>query len=108
MPRGHIETFVRPGDNRFVLVGAQVERTRTGDHTAIHVTLNILEATVIKLQAMGSECIRAPDNSALYFFYYNNPVFELETHDLEKITRHIKWVNALLRGILMVRLDALK
>lgn len=81
---GHLETFVRVGDTWIVLVGAQVERTRTGDHIAFHVTPDTLEATATKLQAMGREFIRARGNTALYFFDYDDHVFELETHDLEK------------------------
>jgi fosfomycin resistance protein FosX len=80
----HLEIFVRLGDAWFVLVGAKVERARTGDHIAFYVTPDILEATAIKLQAMGSEFIRARGNTALYFFDYDNHVFELETYDLEK------------------------
>lgn len=81
---GHLETFVRLGDAWFVLVGAQVERKRTGDHVAFHATPDILEATAVKLEAMGREFIRARGNTALYFFDYDDHVFELETHDLDK------------------------
>lgn len=81
---GHLETFVRLGDAWFVLVAAQVERKRTGDHVAFHTTPDTLEATAAKLEAMGHEFIRARGNTALYFFDYDNHVFELETHDLNK------------------------
>ncbi len=81
---GHLETFVRLGGIWVVLVAANVERKWTGDHIAFHATPDILEATVVKLQAMGRESIRARGNTALYFFDYDDHVFELETVDLEK------------------------
>ena len=81
---GHLETFVRLGGTWIVLVGAPVERKRTGDHIAFHVTPEVLEATAAKLQAMGSEFIRARKDTALYFFDYDEHVFELDTTDLEK------------------------
>jgi catechol 2,3-dioxygenase-like lactoylglutathione lyase family enzyme len=81
---GHLETFVRLGGLWLVLVGAPVERTRTGDHIAFHATPEVLEATAAKLQAMGREFIRARSNSALYFFDYDDHVFELDTEDMDK------------------------
>jgi catechol 2,3-dioxygenase-like lactoylglutathione lyase family enzyme len=50
---GHLETFVRLGDIWIVLVGAPVQRARTGDHIAFRATPEMLEATVRKLEAMG-------------------------------------------------------
>ena len=81
---GHLETFVRLGGIWIVLVGAPVDRTRTGDHIAFRATPEILEATVAKLQAMGREFIRARSNRALYFFDYDDHVFELDTEDIDK------------------------
>jgi len=81
---GHLETFVRLADTWIVLVGAEVKRSRTGDHLAFHTTPEVLEATAAKLQAMGREFIRARGDTALYFFDYDDHVFELETADLEK------------------------
>ena len=81
---GHLETFVRLGGHWLVLVGAPVERTRTGDHIAFRTTAEILEATAAKLQAMGREFIRARSNTALYFFDYDDHVFELDTEDLDR------------------------
>jgi catechol 2,3-dioxygenase-like lactoylglutathione lyase family enzyme len=81
---GHLETFVRLGGIWIVLVGAPVQRTRTGDHIAFHATPETLEATVAKLQAMGREFIRARSNSALYFFDYDDHVFELDTGDIDQ------------------------
>jgi catechol 2,3-dioxygenase-like lactoylglutathione lyase family enzyme len=81
---GHLETFVRLGGIWIVLVGAPVQRTRTGDHVAFHATPEILEATAAKLQAMGREFIRARSDKALYFFDYDDHVFELDAEDLDK------------------------
>jgi catechol 2,3-dioxygenase-like lactoylglutathione lyase family enzyme len=81
---GHLETFVRLAGIWIVLVGAPVERARTGDHIAFHATPEILEATVVKLQSMGREFIRARSNSALYFFDYDDHVFELDAEDIDK------------------------
>jgi fosfomycin resistance protein FosX len=81
---GHFETFVRLGGIWIVLVGAPVQRARTGDHIAFHATREILEATVAKLETMGREFIRARSNKALYFFDYDDHVFELDTEDIDK------------------------
>jgi catechol 2,3-dioxygenase-like lactoylglutathione lyase family enzyme len=81
---GHHETFVRLGGIWIVSVGAPVQRARTGDHIAFHATAEILEATVAKLEAMGREFIRARSNRALYFFDYDDHVFELDAEDLDK------------------------
>jgi len=81
---GHFETFVKLGSIWVVLVGAPVERARTGDHIAFHTTPEILEATAARLQAMGREFIRARSNTSLYFFDYDDHVFELDTEDLGK------------------------
>jgi catechol 2,3-dioxygenase-like lactoylglutathione lyase family enzyme len=81
---GHLETFVRLGGTWIVLVGATVQRTQTGDHIAFRATPEILEATVAKLQTMGREFIRARSNRALYFFDYDDHVFELATEEIDK------------------------
>ncbi len=81
---GHLETFLKLGGTWFVLVGAPAERPRTGDHIAFRATPEILEATASKLQAMGRECIRARSNKALYFFDFDDHVFELDTEDIDK------------------------
>ena len=67
-----------------MLVGASVQRTRTGDHIAFRATPEILDSTVAKLQAMGREFIRARSNRALYFFDYDDHVFELNTEDIDQ------------------------
>jgi len=81
---GHLETFIRLAGTWVVLVAAPAQRARTGDHIAFHATPEVLEATVAKLQAMGREFIRARSNRALYFFDYDNHVFELDTEDLDE------------------------
>jgi catechol 2,3-dioxygenase-like lactoylglutathione lyase family enzyme len=86
---GHFETFVRLGSVWVVLVAASVERRRTGDHIAFHATPEILEATAARLQAMGREFIRARSNTSLYFFDYDDHVFELDTEDIDQqLARH--------------------
>jgi len=80
---GHFETFVRLGGTWMVLVAAPVERARTGDHIAFRATPEILESTAARLQAMGREFIRARSNRALYFFDYDEHVFELDTEDID-------------------------
>lgn len=81
---GHVETFVRLAGTWIVLVGAPVQRVQTGDHIAFHATPEVLEATVAKLQAMGRDFIRARSDRALYFFDYDDHVFELDTEDIDK------------------------
>lgn len=81
---GHLETFVRLGGVWLVLVGAPVERTRTGDHIAFRATPEILEATAARLEAMGREFVRARSNRALYFFDYDDHVFELDADDIDE------------------------
>jgi catechol 2,3-dioxygenase-like lactoylglutathione lyase family enzyme len=80
---GHHETFVRLGRTWFVLVRESVERPRTGDHVAFAVSKASLLACAEKLEALNHEFILARDDTALYFFDYDNHVFELDTTDLE-------------------------
>lgn len=79
---GHHEISVRLGGIWIVLVGAPVQRTRTGDHIAFRATPEEIEATVAKLQAMGREFIRARSDRALYFFDDDDHVFELDSEDV--------------------------
>jgi catechol 2,3-dioxygenase-like lactoylglutathione lyase family enzyme len=81
---GHLETFVRLGGAWIVLVGAPVQRARTGDHIAFQATPDIIEATVAKLEKMGREFVRARSNRALYFFDYDDHVFELNTENIDE------------------------
>ena len=80
---GHDETFVKLGKTWFLLAKAAVERERTGDHIAFHVTPEVLESTAEKLETTNLEFIRARSNTSLYFFDYDNHLFELDTTDLE-------------------------
>jgi catechol 2,3-dioxygenase-like lactoylglutathione lyase family enzyme len=80
---GHDETFVRLGRTWFVLVQASVERPKTGDHVAFTVSKDALLACAEKLRAMNHEFILARGDTALYFFDYDNHLFELDTADLE-------------------------
>jgi catechol 2,3-dioxygenase-like lactoylglutathione lyase family enzyme len=81
---GHDEIFLRLGGVWIALVGASVERARTGDHIAFRATPEVLEATVARLEALGREFIRARADRALYFFDYDDHVFELDTEDLDR------------------------
>jgi len=81
---GHLETFMRLGGVWIVLVGAPIERARTGDHIAFRATAEVLEATAAKLEGMGREFIRARSNRALYFFDYDDHVFELDAEDIDE------------------------
>ena len=85
---GHDETFINLGNTWFVLVKATVERQRTGDHVAFHVTKTTLLAMAEKLRAMNLEFMLARSDSSLYFFDYDNHVFELDTVDLGNELSH--------------------
>jgi catechol 2,3-dioxygenase-like lactoylglutathione lyase family enzyme len=81
---GHEETFVRLGRTWFVLVKADVQRPRTGDHVAFSVSKSTLLACAEKLKQIGQEFLFARSDTALYFYDYDNHLFELDTMDLEK------------------------
>lgn len=81
---GHDETFVRLGDTWLVLVQADIQRTRTGDHIAFKVSQDTLEATARKLEALQLEHIRSKNSTSLYFFDYDNHVFELDMTTLDE------------------------
>ena len=76
---GHDETLVRLGRIWFQLVPAEIQPQRTGDHIAFHVSQEGLQATLTKLQDLQMEYILARGDTALYFFDYDNHVFELDT-----------------------------
>ncbi|HEY6457137.1 MAG TPA: VOC family protein [Steroidobacteraceae bacterium] len=84
---GHDETFINLGNIWVLLAKAAVERKRTGDHIAFRVTKAELLATVEKLKAMNLEFILARADTSLYFFDYDNHVFELDTTDLDSELR---------------------
>ena len=81
---GHDETLVNLGKIWFLLAKATVERKRTGDHIAFRVTNEVLQSTRERLKEMNLECILARSDTSLYFFDYDNHVFELDTTDLER------------------------
>ena len=76
---GHDETFIRLGRIWFHLAPAKIQPQRTGDHIAFHVSQEGLQATLKKLQELQMEYILARGDTALYFFDYDNHVFELDT-----------------------------
>jgi catechol 2,3-dioxygenase-like lactoylglutathione lyase family enzyme len=76
---GHDETFVRLGRTWFALATAEIQPQRTGDHIAFHVSQDGLKATLATLQDLKMKYILARGDTALYFFDYDNHVFELDT-----------------------------
>ena len=81
---GHDETFVRLGITWFALVGADVKRERTGDHIAFRVARESIASMVEKLKSRGCEYILSESGTSLYFFDYDNHVFELDSSDQEQ------------------------
>jgi hypothetical protein len=81
---GHEETFVRLGRTWFVLVQAEVVRSRSGDHIAFSVSKPTLLETAERLKRMNLEFFLVRSDTALYFFDYDNHVFELDTADLDR------------------------
>jgi catechol 2,3-dioxygenase-like lactoylglutathione lyase family enzyme len=81
---GHEETYLRLGRTWFVLVQADTDRPRGGDHIAFSVSRSTLLESAEKLKAMSVEFFLARSDTALYFFDYDNHVFELDTTDLDR------------------------
>lgn len=81
---GHSETYVRLGRTWFVLAQAEVVRPRTGDHVAFAVSKAVLRETADKLRRMNMEYFLARSDTALYFFDYDDHLFELDTADLDR------------------------
>jgi hypothetical protein len=81
---GHDETFVKLGRTWFVLVQADAIRPRGGDHVAFSVSKPTLLETAEKLKRLNMEFFLARADTALYFFDYDNHVFELDTTDLDR------------------------
>jgi hypothetical protein len=81
---GHEETYVRLGRTWFVLAQAEAVRPRSGDHIAFSVSKSTLLETAEKLKIMNVEFFLARSDTALYFFDYDNHVFELDTTDLDR------------------------
>jgi hypothetical protein len=76
--------FGKLGDTWFALIQGDTDRARTGDHIAFKVSKETLEATARKLETLQLEHIRARSSSSLYFFDYDNHVFELDTTIFEE------------------------
>ena len=81
---GHEETYVKLSQTWFVLVQAEVVRPRSGDHIAFSVSKSVLLETAETLKRMNVEFFLARSDTALYFFDYDNHVFELDTSDLDR------------------------
>src|ERR1700722_8284288 len=81
---GHEETYVKLGRTWFVLVQAAVDRPRSGDHIAFSVSKSTLLEAAENLKRMSMEFFLARSDTALYFFDYDNHVFELDTTDLDR------------------------
>ncbi len=61
-----------------------MDRPRTGDHIAFAVSESMLLETAEKLNVINVEFFLARSDTALYFFDYDNHVFELDTTDLDR------------------------
>ena len=81
---GHDETFVRLGVTWFALVKADVKRERTGDHVAFRVAPEAIAAIADKLKAKGYDFILNKTGTSLYFFDFDNHVFELDSSNHEQ------------------------
>ena len=81
---GHNEIFVRLGVTWFALVGAEVSHERTGDHVAFRVAREAIPAIANKLKSMDCEFILSKSGTSLYFFDFDNHVFELDSSDQEQ------------------------
>ena len=81
---GHDETFIRLGVTWFALVKADVKREKTGDHVAFRVAPNIIPIIADKLKAKGYEFILSKTGTSLYFFDFDNHVFELDSSGEEQ------------------------
>jgi catechol 2,3-dioxygenase-like lactoylglutathione lyase family enzyme len=81
---GHDEIFVRLGVTWFALIGADVRRERTGDHVAFRVAREAIASTADRLKATGCDFILSESGTSLYFFDFDNHVFELDSSDQER------------------------
>lgn len=82
--QGHDETFVRLGVTWFALIGADVKRERTGDHIAFRVARETIASIADRLKAKGCEFILSESGASLYFFDFDNHVFELDSSDQDQ------------------------
>ena len=81
---GHDETFVRLGVTWFALISADVRRERTGDHIAFRVAPETIASIAGKLRSKGYEFILSNSGTSLYFFDFDNHVFELDSSDQDE------------------------
>jgi catechol 2,3-dioxygenase-like lactoylglutathione lyase family enzyme len=81
---GHDETFVRLGVTWIALIGADVRRERTGDHIAFRVARETISTVAEKLRSRGRELILTETGSSLYFFDFDNHMFELDSSEEEQ------------------------
>src|SRR5579864_3474516 len=81
---GHDETFVRLGVTWFALISADVSRERTGDHIAFRVSRESIARVADMLKSKGCEFILSESGASLYFFDFDNHVFELDSSDQEQ------------------------
>ena len=81
---GHDETFIRLGVTWFALVKADVKRERTGDHVAFRVARESIQPFADRLKAKGHEFILSKTGASLYFFDFDNHVFELDSSGEEQ------------------------
>ena len=81
---GHDETLIRLGVTWFALIGSDVTRERTGDHIAFHVARETIPSIGDKLKSKGCDFILSESGGSLYFFDFDNHVFELDSSDLEQ------------------------
>jgi catechol 2,3-dioxygenase-like lactoylglutathione lyase family enzyme len=82
--QGHDETFIKLGVTWFALIGADVRRERTGDHVAFHVAPETIQSVAEKLKSLSCDYIVSDSGTSLYFFDFDNHVFELDSSDLEQ------------------------
>ena len=81
---GHDETFVRLGVTWLALIAVDVKRERTGDHIAFRVAPETITSIADKLKSKGCEFILSASGASLYFFDFDNHVFELDSSDQEQ------------------------
>ena len=81
---GHDETFVRLGVTWVALVGADITRERTGDHVAFCAAPETIALIMSKLKSKGYEFILSKSGTSLYFFDFDNHVFELDSSNQEQ------------------------
>ena len=79
---GYDETFVRLGTTWFALVSARAKREPTGDHIAFRVAPEDIPAFADKLKSKGWEFALSKSGTSLYFFDFDNHIFELDSSDL--------------------------